>query len=170
MNEISCEICMDLMPLVQDGVASDDSTRAVKEHIASCAQCRALYQEPPSAEVHNRNVMIKIKTELRAFLAFLTFSGMFFGISFLELQGVWYILFLMPVIGACSYPIYRWKALWKTPLVLSILYFLAHMISCLLGTSFYWLEVALSVSMIAFFADVGILIAGLLHVAFRKEK
>ena len=29
MNEISCQICMDLIPLVQDGVASKDSRDVV---------------------------------------------------------------------------------------------------------------------------------------------
>ena len=29
MNKISCDMCIDLMPLVQDGVASEDSRNAV---------------------------------------------------------------------------------------------------------------------------------------------
>lgn len=40
MNEISCEVCMDLLPLVQDGVASGDSVRAVEAHVAACQHCR----------------------------------------------------------------------------------------------------------------------------------
>ena len=30
MNEINCNVCMDLIPLVQDGIASEDSRKAVE--------------------------------------------------------------------------------------------------------------------------------------------
>ena len=33
MNKISCDICMDLIPLVKDGIASQESCNAVKNHI-----------------------------------------------------------------------------------------------------------------------------------------
>ena len=33
MIQITCEICKDLIPLVQDGVASGDSASAVERHI-----------------------------------------------------------------------------------------------------------------------------------------
>ena len=33
MIQITCEICMDLIPLVQDGVAAGDSVSAVEQHI-----------------------------------------------------------------------------------------------------------------------------------------
>ena len=42
MIQITCEICKDLIPLVQDGVASGDSASAVERHIQSCPQCRVM--------------------------------------------------------------------------------------------------------------------------------
>lgn len=44
MNEISCAVCMDLMPLVRDGVAGEDSCKAVHAHLAQCPDCRAIYE------------------------------------------------------------------------------------------------------------------------------
>ena len=44
MIQITCEICMDLIPLVQDGVAAGDSVSAVEQHIQSCPQCRAMWE------------------------------------------------------------------------------------------------------------------------------
>ena len=38
--EISCDICRDIIPLVKDGIASDDSVSAVKKHIDNCENCR----------------------------------------------------------------------------------------------------------------------------------
>ena len=44
MNKISCDICKDLLPLVKDGIASEDSVQAVKEHLKECETCRNLYE------------------------------------------------------------------------------------------------------------------------------
>ena len=45
MKNNSCSVIRDLMPLVFDRVASDDSCRLLEEHIASCPECRILYEE-----------------------------------------------------------------------------------------------------------------------------
>ena len=39
MTKITCEICMDLMPLVQDRLASPDSVDAVQHHLEQCPAC-----------------------------------------------------------------------------------------------------------------------------------
>ena len=44
MREITCDMCMDLMPLVQDGVASEDSVLAVEGHIQKCPKCKAMFE------------------------------------------------------------------------------------------------------------------------------
>ena len=41
-TEIPCAVCRDLIPLVQDGVASPESEALVKAHLAACPACRAL--------------------------------------------------------------------------------------------------------------------------------
>lgn len=38
---ISCEIIKDLLPLYYDGVCSEDSKKAVEEHLLQCENCRA---------------------------------------------------------------------------------------------------------------------------------
>ena len=43
-TEIPCAVCRDLIPLVQDGVASPESEALVKAHLAACPACRALRQ------------------------------------------------------------------------------------------------------------------------------
>lgn len=42
--KIPCAVCRDLMPLVQDGVASPESEALVQAHMAVCPACRALWQ------------------------------------------------------------------------------------------------------------------------------
>ena len=39
MTKITCDIARDLMPLVIDGIASEDSCAALHAHIADCAAC-----------------------------------------------------------------------------------------------------------------------------------
>lgn len=36
MNEISCEIAKDLLPLFQENILSEESRKAVEAHLKSC--------------------------------------------------------------------------------------------------------------------------------------
>ena len=45
-TEIPCAVCRDLIPLVQDGVASPESEALVKAHLQTCPECRTLWQGP----------------------------------------------------------------------------------------------------------------------------
>ena len=57
MNKITCDMCIDLMPLVQDGVASCDSRSSIEGHIAHCPACKRLFNEictPPAQEADDR--------------------------------------------------------------------------------------------------------------------
>lgn len=43
MSKSNCNVAKDLMPLVIDGVASEDSQKYVEEHIAECTECAVTY-------------------------------------------------------------------------------------------------------------------------------
>jgi predicted anti-sigma-YlaC factor YlaD len=45
MIEISCQVCLDLIPLVKDNVASEDSKKLVLEHIRQCEACKDEYRK-----------------------------------------------------------------------------------------------------------------------------
>ena len=169
MNNISCDICMDLIPLVQDGVASDDSVFAVKEHIALCPQCKALYDERPPMETNNSRINTKVKRRINSFFAFLVLLGIFFGISLLTQEGFFYMLLFLPVLGGCSYVVFHWKALWKMPILLGTLLLIAHGISVIQGAEVHLLGIAVWLIVNSLMTDIGTLIVGLLHFAFRKE-
>ena len=49
MKKNECNVVRDLMPLVLDRVASDESRELIEEHIASCEECRKQYDEMRSA-------------------------------------------------------------------------------------------------------------------------
>ena len=41
MRDLSCDVIRDLLPAVADEIASADTEALVKEHIETCANCRA---------------------------------------------------------------------------------------------------------------------------------
>ena len=45
-TEIPCAVCRDLIPLVQDGVASPESEALVKAHLQTCPECRKACPHP----------------------------------------------------------------------------------------------------------------------------
>ena len=58
--KIPCAVCRDLMPLVQDGVASPESEALVQAHMAVCPACRALWQgtdDPAMPELPKADVL-----------------------------------------------------------------------------------------------------------------
>ncbi|MCI8388245.1 MAG: hypothetical protein HFE63_07275 [Clostridiales bacterium] len=42
---ISCDMAMDLIALYNDGVASEDSRQAIREHLKGCPDCRRAFAE-----------------------------------------------------------------------------------------------------------------------------
>lgn len=48
MNEITCSVIKDLLPLYADGVVSEDTRRIVAEHLENCSDCRKIYENMTS--------------------------------------------------------------------------------------------------------------------------
>lgn len=170
IREISCDICRDLLPLVQDGVASEDSRAAVEAHLRTCPACRALAggtMPPPPDE---QRLLRRVRQQLRGVLLIVLLVGILFGLELTNGTNMFYNSLLMPLLGAVGYLVYRWKALWRIPLLLLGLCVAVGLLNLLRGlpaadalgllvwTGFYCL-----------FALAGVLIAGLLHFALKKE-
>ena len=168
MNKISCEMCMDLMPLVHDGVASSDSAEAVKNHIASCPQCRSLF-EGQLPEPSNRELLLKkLHSEAKTFCAMVLMFGIFYGMMLTAGCGLFYNILIMPAIGAIGYYLFRRKALYTIPGLL----FLTHIITNTLGLGEEYLAplaLLFWTGLYCLFALLGTAIAALLHFALKKE-
>ena len=68
MTKLTCEICIELMPLVQDGVASRDSVAAVEEHLKNCPECRALFEGQIPEPSDSRQILKKIQQKTHIFI------------------------------------------------------------------------------------------------------
>lgn len=171
MNDISCNVCMDLMPMVKDGVASDDSRKAVEEHIEKCTKCREIYGSESIPHIDVSKSFGKIQKRIQLMTAMIMVFGIFFGLSLTAKSGVFYNILIMPVIGLFGYVIFRVKAFYKVPCLLIISHVLINFIDIFRGAEYLEFGGALIWSVIySFFAVLGVTSAWLFHFAFKKER
>ena len=45
--KLTCDMVTDLYPLYKDGLASEDSRAAIKEHLRTCDECRNFFRRYP---------------------------------------------------------------------------------------------------------------------------
>lgn len=170
MNEITCDLCMDLIPLVKDGVASEDSKRAVEQHIASCDVCSALYAGDTPPPVDPAKTFSKIHRKLQFSSAMLLMFGVFFGLSLTAGSDMFYNTLIMPVIGALGYYLFRKKALYSIPLLLLITHAVINLFGLLRGIEHLdTYSMLMWTFLYSVFTVLGTVVAWLLHFAFRKE-
>ena len=168
MNKITCEMCIDLMPLVQDGVASEDSRNAVLQHLQECPDCRALYEGEIPAPSNTNELFRKIRRQSQIFFTLVMMFGVFYGLILTARNGIFQNVIIMPIIGGIGYYLFRWKGLYIVPTLLLVTHFITNALG--LGGEYLELSELLMWTLIyCGFAQVGFLIGALLHFAFKKE-
>jgi len=175
MNKITCDMCMDLIPLVKDGIASEDSKQAVEAHLETCEACKKRYDgavtEASSVNVDLELELGKLKRKLQTFSTVLMMFGVFFGLSLTASQEMFYNSLIMPVIGALGYVIFRWKAVYFVPVLLLVTQCLINFFGMAKGMEYMaFVEILMWIGIYTIFVELGVLVAGLLHFAFRKER
>lgn len=161
MTEISCQVCMDLMPLVMDGAASAESRAAVEAHVARCPACAALYgSQPPQPDA--RQALGRLLRRARLFCALLMMFGICFGLGLTASSDMFYNALIMPAVGALGYVIFRWRALYALPCLLLAAHGLAALLRLLPAGEVLWTVVYSP------FALAGVLLAWLLQLLFAK--
>ncbi len=178
MNQISCNVCIDLIPLVKDGIASADSCALVMEHISTCKHCSVAFGGEMAANAAMDDVIVlnKIKKQLILFLLSIIFLGTLIGMVLSDGMGMFYNALIMPAIGGFGYILLKKKS-YCVPLGLFLFSFVwvsireivkgfltYSTIVDLLIMSAWWSGI------FAAFSAVGVLIAGLLYYAFKKER
>ena len=178
-----CSIVKDLLPLYIEDMVSEETAQFVLEHLNVCADCKAEYgalmSDSPLTNIEkksdiNTEQAKSFKTTMRrmnrqfyslayAALIFLIFLG--FGWTGGE--NLMYNSLIMPIVGIFGYYVFRWKAIYKVPILLLIIdtfVCLFKLVDLDLYSAFLWTVIY------SIFVFVGIAIAFLLHFAFRKEK
>lgn len=178
MNQISCNVCMDLIPLVKDGIASEESSNLVMDHIGSCEHCANAFggKMTTNAAMDDVVVLNKIKKQLTLFLLCIIFAGALIGMVLSDGIGMFYNALIMPAIGGFGYKLFKKKS-YFVPLGLFLFSFVWISIREIMkGFLTYSTVVDLLImsawwsGIFATFTAVGVLIAGLLYYAFKKER
>ena len=168
--DISCDVCCDLIPLVRDGVASEDSAALVQAHTAHCEGCRALLEgelaplagarEPNDAAVLRRlRRSLTVRTVLSVLLGVM--AAMMFQYSVFR---TWWL----PLAGAVCYLLMRRH--WPLGIVgvaATILGIGLWRESMIYGMELRWAwqNILLDTASSAFYLVVGVLVAALLRYA-----
>lgn len=170
MNEISCDVCMDLIPLVQDGIASEDSREAVEKHIKNCESCAACYSGTILPIADSERLIVDVRRKVQFFFVMLLMFGIFFGLGLTGSSELFYNSLIMPIVGIFGYVIFRWKSLYAVPLLLLITNVISFVLNVFRGIEELGMySRVMWTGIYSVFVIVGIIIAGLIHYAFRKE-
>ena len=108
-----CDICRDLIPLVRDNVASENSRKSVLTHIESCDECReeyGCYSAIPTEtvdEIADKKIMKKAKLCIWVGAAALLLLGLFLGID-ISVTGS-QLTFMVPVAAFAILSVVRGK-------------------------------------------------------------
>ena len=183
MNKISCDICMDLIPLVKDGIASQESCNAVKNHIDNCERCKAEFDEikeknklnNENIKMNDKKIISKIKKRLINGAIIMIILGSFIGVGISESEWMFYNVIIMPIVGGIGYFIFRKKS-YIVPISIFILTYVWDFIKYIIErqtSQMSWKEIlivpAVWANIYTGLCVLGILIGFLLYIAFKKE-
>ena len=112
---MNCAIIKDLLPLYADGCCSDETAEAVRQHLADCPDCKAVYdtmREPvptvkkPEGKIVLQKVYERRASVLQAVLFMMSFFLMAVGVAMeagtpiSDLRnGIWAFLLVVPQTG-----------------------------------------------------------------------
>ena len=178
-----CSVVRDLLPLYVEDMVSEETAEYIKDHLESCSECQAeldaiksgvglsaeeekTVKSPDSAKPFKK-MMKRMNAQFYGLAYSLIIFFIFLGFGFTAGENMIYNSLIMPIVGIFGYYVFRWKAVYKMPVLLLII----DIFVCLFRLAPIDLYDSLIWTLIySLFVLIGIAIAFLLHFAFRKEK
>lgn len=174
-----CSIVKDLLPLYVEDMLSPESASYVKSHLDSCKECRkeleviragdVLLEKKESENDGTRpfkRIMKRMNRQLYILAYPIVILFVFLGFSLTGGEHLMYNSLIMPIVGIFGYLVFRWRAIYKMPILLlaiDVFAWLFGLVELDLHSTVVW------TLLYSVFVLVGIAIAFLLHYAFRKE-
>ena len=177
--KLDCCVVRDLLPLYVENMVSDQTAEQIKQHLAECPECKNEYDsfgstsrldalEVPQPDAQPfKKIMRKMNRQMFALAYGLIIFFILWGFSLTGGENLMYNSVIMPIVGLFGYYVFKWKALFKMPILLLLINLLAyhlHFAEIDFVSVFPWTAIY------SIFVVVGVLIAFLLHFAFRKER
>lgn len=170
IETICCEVCLDLLPLVQDGVASDASKQLVTAHLAQCPACRAAMAVHAPEVPDDRRVLARLRRglslRLLCFLAFGILAGAL--LTYYGGYGAVFLLVLLPGIGAINQIFWR-KKWWLSASATTVAFLVLGMVSLVQHQQinrYFFVQVPVSAVALGLLCLLGNAVAALFRFAF----
>lgn len=177
-----CNIVRDLLPLYLENMVSDESSRYISNHLDECPACQKELERMKAGEFptslaadsviekgNNKSFQIIMKRMNRQFhsLAYsLIIFFIFLGFGWTGGENLMYNSLIMPIVGIFGYYVFRWRAVYKMPLLLLFIDLVVFAFG-LVEIDFY--STIMFTLIYSAFVFVGIAIAFLIHFAFGRE-
>ena len=177
-----CSVVRDLLPLYVEDMVSTETAHYVKSHLADCPECQAelnslqegegltAIEKKPSVDTKDAKSFKAVMKRMNRQFYSLAYAALIFliflGFGWTGGENLMYNSVIMPVVGICGYYVFRWKAVYKVPILLLIIdmfVYLFQLVEIGFADVFVWTFIY------CIFVAVGMVIAFLLHFAFRKE-
>ena len=176
-----CSIVRDLIPLYVEDMVSAETAQYVKSHLAECPECKAeleslkagegltAIEKKPVEDVAKAKPFKKMMKRMNRQFYSIAYAALIFliflGFGWTGGENLMYNSLIMPVVGIFGYYVFRWKAIYKVPILLLIIdtfVCLFKLVDLDLYSAFLWTLIYSS------FVLVGIAIAFLMHFALGK--
>lgn len=177
MLNISCNVILDLIPLVKDGVASDDSAIIVNDHIKICENCKSEFETLDAinilqSSIKDKKIISAMKRSIFITQIIILMAGGFLGVALSNSMGMLYNFMIMPIVGGVS--VVALKRKWYlTPIIIFAISYLWTTISEIWSGGFEWIFLYSGLyygTIYTVLVLLGVLIAMLLKITFKRGR
>ena len=177
-----CSVVRDLLPLYVEDMVSPETAQFVSDHLKECSECRSelecLKEGDPLSTVENKpaddtcnskpfkKMMKRMNRQFYSIAYAALIFLIFLGFGWTGGDNLMYNSLIMPIVGIFGYYVFKWKAVYKVPVLLLIIdlaVFALQLVEIGFADTLMW------TMLYAIFVLVGVAIAFLLHYALRKE-
>ena len=177
-----CSVVIDLLPLYIEDMVSTETAQYINEHLKNCNECQAelanlregvelsTVEAKPVTRPENAKPFKKMMKRMNRQFYSIAYAAIIFliflGFGWTAGDNLMYNSLIMPIVGIFGYYVFKWKAIYKLPVLLLIIdlgVFAFQLVEIGFTDTLMWTV------LYAIFVLVGVAIAFLLHYAFKKE-
>ena len=178
-----CSVVRDLLPLYVEDMVSTETAQYINEHLKNCNECQAelanlregaelsTVEAKPVTRSENAKTFKKMMKRMNRQFYSIAYAALIFliflGFGWTAGNNLMYNSLIMPIVGIFGYYVFKWKAVYKVPVLLLLIdlaIFAFQLIEIGFADTLMW------TMLYAIFVLVGVAIAFLLHYALRKEE
>ena len=177
-----CSVTRDLLPLYIEDMVSAETAQYINEHLKGCEECqRELANLKESAELSTvktkpvqmsddakpfKKIMKRMNRQFYSLAYAALIFLIFLGFGWTAGNNLMYNSLIMPVVGIFGYYVFKWKAVYKVPLLLlfiDLAIFAFQLVELSFADTLLW------TMLYTIFVLIGVTIAFLFHYALKKE-